>query len=160
MCDIKKLCTCDEVVEGQNHWRLEALTGFWPSWGSKFKARPEYQKQADEQVEAASGIMGPMPMPQFTRMFEGIADPDRLERVVKEEEKWLNKENQFDFDYTPFKDDNLVYVMDGKEVAFRYYEDKGWKYFPEYHKVQRDHRGNGRAADDYDNKIIDSGTTR
>ena len=160
MCDIKKLCTCDEVAEGQDHWRLEAYIGSWPSWGQKADTRPEHQEEANEIAEGGSGIMGPIPMPRFKTMFEGVSDESRFDRAIAEEERWLNEDHQFDFDYKPFDGDNLVYVIDGREICFRYYPKdvyetnysgkvklprkievrKGWRYFEPYHTIKRDHR--------------------
>ena len=141
MCEVKKLCTCDKVAEGTNHWRLEAYVGSWPSWGGVAETRPEHQELANEIGKEGNYIMGPMPMPRFKDMYKGIADKAHLELAIEKEEEWLNKENQFDFEYEPFDNDNLVYVINEELICFRYYaDDKEWRYFPGYRTSMQDHR--------------------
>lgn len=127
MCEIKKLCTCDKVQENQDYWKLEYHSHSWPSWGQAVDTRPEHQEQANKLAKAGAGIMGPIPMPQFSELHKGIADKSQMLKAIKAEEDWLNEENQFDFDYTPHKGDRLSFFIGGEQISFSYmdaYYDK------------------------------------
>jgi hypothetical protein len=122
MCDVKKLCTCETVLDGQDHWRLECHYGSFPSWGHVVETRPEHHEMAMQAAERSKGIMGPMPMPQFHELHHGLADRSQMQKVVEVEEAWLNAGNQFDFPYEPFQGDRLMFCIGGEEIAFSYME--------------------------------------
>lgn len=138
MCDTKKLCTCDEVREGEDHWKLEFFYGQWPSWGGLIETRPEHRKLAEEARDKGAGILGPMPMPMFKQLHRGIAEPEHLERAIKAEESWLNENNQFDFEYEPFEGDRLMFFVGGEEIAFSF-KNGEWKHLP-HQAYSVDHR--------------------
>jgi hypothetical protein len=129
MCDIKKLCSCGEVPEGVDYWKLEFFYGQLPSWGLLVKTRPEHRKLAKEARDQGARILGPMPMPMFKELYHGIAEPEHLERAIKAEERWLNEHNQFDFDYQPFEGDRLMFYVGGEEIAFSFMKGR-WAHYP------------------------------
>lgn len=129
MCEIKKLCTCDVVREGEDYWKLEFFYGQSPSWGELIETRPEHENLAKEACENGADIMGPMPIPLFKELHHGIAEPEHLERAIKAEEDWLNENNQFDFEYEPFEGDRLMFFVGGEEIAFSFMKGK-WKHLP------------------------------
>jgi tetratricopeptide (TPR) repeat protein len=138
MCEIKKLCTCDEVSPGEDHWKLEFHYGQWPSWGELIETRPEHKELAESVRENGGGIMGPMPMPMFKELYHGIAEPEHLKRAIAAEENWLNERNQFDFEYEPFEGDRLMFFVGVEEIAFSFKNGK-WLHRP-HQAYSRDHR--------------------
>ena len=129
MCDIKKLCTCDAVPVGADHWKLEFQYGLWPSWGSVVETRPEHVELAKEAMTKGEDIMGPMPMPMFEELHKGLADEAHMDLAIRAEEDWLNEDDPFDFDYQPFEGDRLMFHIGGHGIAFSYKEGQ-WKHYP------------------------------
>ena len=138
MCEIKKLCTCDEVTSGEDHWKLEFHYGQWPSWGQLIETRQEHEALAKSVAVDAEGIMGPIPMPMFEELFHGIAEPEHLKRAIAAEEDWLNERNQFDFEYEPFQGDRLMFFIGGEEIAYSFMNGK-WVHMP-HQAYSVDHR--------------------
>lgn len=126
MCDTKKLCTCEAIEEGQDHWVLEFIYGRSMSQGIE-KTRPEHEHIAEEFSRNSMPIAGPLPIPHFKELFKGLADITQMAKVIRAEVDWLNDENPFDFDYTPFDNDRLSYHIGGVHLAFRYFKDTGWR---------------------------------
>jgi len=129
MCDVKKLCTCSEVPDGADYWKLECHYGHWPSWGQLVETRPEHRELAEEARAKGAGILGPLPMPRFKKLYAGLADRSHLQKAVDAEADWLNKANRFDFDYQPFEGDRLMFVIGGEEIAFSYQKGE-WRHRP------------------------------
>ncbi|MEM7014915.1 MAG: hypothetical protein AAF585_25935, partial [Verrucomicrobiota bacterium] len=46
--EVKKLCTCEAVGDGEGHWRLECHCENWPSWGKIIQKRPVRRAIAKE----------------------------------------------------------------------------------------------------------------
>jgi hypothetical protein len=129
MCDIKKLCICDEVGLGKDHWKLECHYGRWPSWDQLVETRPEHRKLAEGAKVRGKDIMGPLPMPLFKELHRGIAAREHLTHVVAAEEDWLNEGNQFDFEYEPFEGDRLMFFIGGEKIAFSFQKGR-WHHKP------------------------------
>lgn len=129
MCDVKKLCTCENVKPGQDHWKLQFHYGQFPSWDQVITTRPEHAELAKKTAKEGEGVMGPLPIPLFKELYQGFADKSQMNRVLTAEDQWLNEANQFDFDYEPFQGDRLLYVIWGEEIAFSYSDGK-WRARP------------------------------
>lgn len=129
MCDVKRLCTCEAVSDGQDYWKLEFHCGQFPSWGLAVPTRPEHREIAQSVAKESEGIMGPLPMPCFRELFVGIADPSQMQQAVEAQVEWLNTGNPFDFTYKPFRGDRLMFVIGGQEIAFSYFNDR-WVHKP------------------------------
>ena len=147
MCEIKKLCTCDEVSLGQDHWKLEFHYGQCPSWGKLIETRLEHKELANIAREKGANIRGPLPIPLFKELYHGIAAAEHLKRVIAAEENWLNECNQFDFEYEPFNGDRLMFFVGGEEIAFTYFNGE-WAHRPHQGYSADDRSGIDAAAED------------
>ena len=147
MCDIKKLCTCEAVPDGDDHWRLEFHYGSYPSWGKVVDTRPEHRDLAEEAMKKSEHVAGPLPMPKFKELHRGVADVEHMQLVIEAEENWLNERNQFDFDYEPFQGDRLMFTIGGYEIAFSFREGQ-WKHYPHQAYSQDYRRGIDAPSED------------
>ena len=140
MCDTKKLCACNSVSDGEDHWRLEFHYGSYPPWGKIVETRPEHKDLAEKAMKEGEHVMGPLPMPKFKELHRGITDIAHMQLAIDAEETWLNERNQFDFDYEPFQGDRLMFVIGGQEIAFSF-KDGQWQHYPHQAYSQDYRRG-------------------
>ena len=126
MCDFKKLCTCDSVNDAEDHWILEFRYGFFP--GEATPTRPEHREFADKySSNLLTQIIGQTPSEMFREIAIGTSEPRSLVKIIENEEKWLNEDNPFDFDFKPFEGDKLTFVINGNKIVFRFFGKK-WTY--------------------------------
>ena len=88
MCEFKKLCTCESVNEGEDHWRLDYFIGMSLNSGPRAVTRPEHQQPADEFYERsfANGvrlvIYGPAAEEVFSGMAIGTSTPASVLKTI------------------------------------------------------------------------------
>ena len=152
MCYTKKLCTCNEVSESDDYWKLEFFYAQDPSFGKVIDTRDEHKELAIKFAAENAYAVGPMPMPRFKELYTGLADLTQMKKAINAEVDWLNSGNPFDFDYEPFQGDRLMFVIGGNKIAFSYI-DGAWKHKPHQAYSQDSRRGIDADSEDKKSRL-------